>query len=367
MRVALVCPYAWDRVGGVQSHIRSLASVLSDKGHEVQILAPASLGRDEPHEEGVRIVGGALGIPVNGSVASLSFGPSAAARVRREIDSFGPDVLHLHEPLIPSLAFLVLASSETPAVGTFHASSEGSVGYLAFKPILELAAKRLAVRTAVSEPARELVSRYFPGDYMLTPNGVQVERFASAAPAPPGEGRWVLFLSRLEKRKGLEVLIKAMARLTDLEDVRLAVAGTGPEENYCRRLAERLGVEIAWMGRVGEADLPGLYAGVDAYCAPALGGESFGIVLIEAMAAGAPVVCSALDGFTAVAGPAAALALPGDAAGLAARLREVLADPTRRQRMSAASRQQAALFDWPRLVATVEELYEAASRATILT
>lgn len=365
MRVALVCPYAWDRVGGVQSHIRSLATVLRERDHDVQILAPASLGREEPAEQGVTIVGGALGIPVNGSVAALSFGPSAATRVKREVDSFRPDILHLHEPLIPSLSFLILASSETPAIGTFHASSEGSVGYLAFKPILELAAKRLTIRTAVSAPARELVSRYFPGDYVVTPNGVEVERFEDAIPAPPGEGRWVLFLSRLEKRKGLEVLIKAMARLTDLSDVRLAVAGSGPEEGYCRRLAERLGVEVTWLGRVEEDDLPGLYAGVDAYCAPALGGESFGIVLVEAMAAGAPVVCSALHGFTAVAGPAAALAMPGDPAALAARLREVLTDPARSKRMSEASRQQASLFDWRRLVATVEELYEAASRATV--
>lgn len=367
MRIALVCPYAWDRVGGVQSHIRSLAGVLRERDHDVQIFAPASLGRDEPDEGGVTIVGGALGIPVNGSIATLSFGPTAATRVRREIDSFRPDVLHLHEPLIPSLAFLVLASSETPPVGTFHASSEGSVGYLAFKPILELAANRLAIRTAVSEPARELVSRYFPGDYVMTPNGVDLARFTSVDPAPPGPGRWVLFLSRLERRKGLEVLIKAMARLTDLQDVRLAVGGTGPEENYCRRLADRLGVSVKWLGRVADEDLPALYGGVDVYCAPALGGESFGIVLVEAMAAGAPVVCSALEGFTAVAGPAAALALPGDPAALAARLREVLTDHSRRTRMSGASRAQAALFDWGRLVSTVEELYAAASSATVLT
>jgi phosphatidylinositol alpha-mannosyltransferase len=363
MRVALVCPYAWDRFGGVQTHVRSLSDALRRRGHEVRVFAPASLGREQPAERGVTIVGGALGIPINGSVAALSFGPGAATRVRRALDSFAPDVLHLHEPLIPSLSFLALVSCEVPAVGTFHASAEASVGYLAFKPVLELAAKRLSVRTAVSDAARELISRYFPGDYVLTPNGVDVARYASAEPADLGGGRTILFFSRLERRKGLEVLIHAVRRLEDLGDVRLVVGGSGPEEHYCRRLATRLGVRAKWLGRLPDVYVPSLYKAADVYCAPALGGESFGIVLVEAMAAGAPVVCSDLDGFRAVAAGAAELVPAGDPEALAAGLRRVVCDDARRAGMSKRGARLAGMFDWPRLVVNVESLYEKALAA----
>lgn len=363
MRVSLVCPYAWDRVGGVQSHVRALGSALTKRGHEVQIVAPSSMTLT--HQVGgagnVKLVGRTVGVPVNGSVAPMTFGPLAATGVRSALHDFAPDVMHLHEPLIPSLSLLALMNSKAPAIGTFHASAESSVGYRLAKPFLRRALKRMLIRTAVSEAARELVGTYYPGDYVLTPNGVDRERFATAAPLDLGPGHKVLFLGRLEQRKGLDVLIRAMAKLHDL-DARLIVAGRGPEEARCRALADHLGVDAMFLGRLGEEELPRAYRSADAYCAPGLGGESFGIVLLEAMAAGAPVVCSDLEGYRAVAGEAAEIVPPGQAEPLAAALRRVLEDPGYAGTLRDKGEPIARRYDWNTLVGTVEDLYASAVR-----
>jgi phosphatidylinositol alpha-mannosyltransferase len=358
VRIALVCPYAWDRVGGVQTHVGGLARALRERGHDVLVIAPRAGGAATASDD-FTPVGRAVGIPANGSVAPLAFGPGAAAGVRRALRRFGPVVVHLHEPLIPSLSLLALLSSNAPSVGTFHASAPSSTGYRLARPVLERAIKRLAVRTAVSDAARGLVRRYFPGDYVLTPNGVDTHRFAEAAPADLGAGPTVLFLGRNERRKGLAVLVEAMAHLRDL-DATLVVAGTGPEEASSRSLAAQLGVPVRFLGRVSEDGLPSVYRGADVYCAPGLGGESFGIVLVEAMAAGAPVVCSDLDSFRGVAGGAAELVPPGDPGALSLALRAVLTDADRRARMSKASRRTSRMYDWARLIAGVEAVYERA-------
>lgn len=360
MKVALVCPYAWDRFGGVQSHVGALARTLQARSHEVGIFAPSSIAkRTTPVEPHVRLVGRAVGIPANGSVAPLTFGPMAAIGVRTALREFRPDVLHLHEPLIPSLSLLALMNSDVPAVGTFHASADSSLAYRASEPILRRAMKRLKVRTAVSDAARELVSRYFPGDYALTPNGIEVDRFATAEPIAPVDRPSILFFGRLERRKGLEVLIQAMTRLRDV-DCELVVAGGGPEERACKALARDLELDVTFLGRVSEEDKPGLYRGATVYCAPGLGGESFGIVLTEALSAGAPVVCSDLPGYRAVAGGAAELVPPGDAGALADALRKVLTDEAHRAEMRKQSSRMANLYSWPRLAAGVESLYEKA-------
>jgi phosphatidyl-myo-inositol alpha-mannosyltransferase len=361
MRVALVCPYAWDRPGGVQTHIRSLARVLGARGHDVTVLAP-SLGRIAG--DGVTIVGRAVTIPANGSVAPLSFGPMVAARTRRALDAFRPDVVHAHEPLIPSVSLLALLGASAPVVGTFHAAAERSIGYMVGKPLLERAADRLAARTAVSDPARSLIARYLPGDYALTPNGVEIDAFKVARPADLGPGKKVVFLGRLERRKGLEVLIQAMTRLRTI-DAELVVAGGGPEEKRARALARRLMVPARFLGRVGDDAKASLLARADVYCAPGLGGESFGIVLVEAMAAGAPIVCSSLAGFAAVAGNAAVLVEPGDPGYLADALRRVLGDDGLTMRMRKASRRTASGFDWHRLVGNVEGIYSRVAEGAI--
>ena len=360
MRVALVCPYAWDRPGGVQTHVRALARKLTERGHEVLVVAPASRGRTTSDADyRVAVDGRAVPVPANGSVAPISLGPRVAGRVGKELADFGPEVLHLHEPLIPSVSWIALRVSDVPAVGTFHAATESSLGYRAGRRILEGAAARLAVRTAVSPAARALISRYFPGDYVMTPNGVDVKRFSTAEPLDPGGKKKVLFLSRIERRKGLQVLIQAMAAQRDL-GARLVVAGGGPRERSCKSLADDLLVETQWLSHLDDDDVARTYASADAFCAPALGGESFGIILLEAMAAGAPVICSDLPAFRAVAGEAALYAEPGNPAALGAALRRVLTDEEVSRSLVDAGREVAARHDWERLVGGIELAYEMA-------
>jgi phosphatidyl-myo-inositol alpha-mannosyltransferase len=359
VRVTIVCPYAWDRFGGVQTHTRSLAHALRRRGHHATIVAPHTSGIDLSPEDGVRIVGRALPIPANGSMAPLSFGPAASQGVKLALEELAPDVVHLHEPLIPSLSMLALRHAAVPAVGTFHASASSSLGYKAATGFLERTMRRLQVKTVVSEAARELISRYFPGDYLLTPNGVEVERFAGERPPRAGDTKDVLFFGRIEARKGLEVLIEAMTFLRHL-DLRLVVAGSGPLERHCANRARRLGIAARFVGRPKEEDKPGVFRSADVYCAPGIGGESFGIVLVEAMAAGTPVVCSDLPGFRAVAAEAAVLVAPDQPRALAAGLRGVVADPEQARRLAAKGRMVADTYDWSRLAQGVERAYEQA-------
>lgn len=359
MRVAIVCPYAWDRPGGVQSHIRGLAPALRARDHDVLVIAPRAGRSDVRDEDGVALIGRTIGVPANGSIAPISFGPSSVPRLRRALTDYRPDVVHLHEPLIPSLSLAALLSYRAPAVGTFHAASEASLGYRAAAPVVKRAAERLTVRTAVSDAARALVTRYFPADYALTPNGVDVARYATAMPVDLGPGRKVLFLSRLDRRKGLEVLIQAMTRLRDL-DATLVVAGDGHRGRKYRQLADRLQIATQWLGRVHDDRKPGVYKAADVYCAPAIGGESFGIVLIEAMAAGVPVVCSDLPGFRSAAAGAAEMVPAGSAGRLADALRSTLTDAARAKSMGRASARTASMFDWKRLITGIEAIYERA-------
>ncbi|MFN2491108.1 MAG: glycosyltransferase family 4 protein [Actinomycetota bacterium] len=363
MRVALVCPYAWDRYGGVQSHVRALANSLRARGHATEVLAPRAARSARPGAAppgGATFVGRSLPVPANGSVAPLAFGPGAGAATRRALREFEPDVVHLHEPLIPSVSLLALLNTSAPTIGTFHASAPRSLGYGASRALLDRAVRRLTCRTAVSDAARVLVSHYFPGDYTITPNGVEVGRFARAQPLDWGPGKKVLFAGRLEPRKGLDIAIHAMRFLRDL-DLTLVVAGEGPEAIPARVLARSLRVPVVWLGSPSDAELPGAYRRADVYCAPGLGGESFGIVLLEAMAASAPVVCSDLPAFRTVAGDAAAFFPVGDARGLAAKLRAVVTDEARADEMRRASCAVATRFAWPRLAANVERIYEAST------
>jgi len=359
VRVAIVCPYAWDRFGGVQTHIASLARSLRARGYDATIVAPqASIAELEP-EEGVRIVGRAVPIPANGSMAPVSFGPVAGQGVRTALEELEPDVIHLHEPLIPSLSMLALRHPVAPTVGTFHASAESSFGYRAATPWLERTIRRLTVRTVVSEAARVLISRYFPGDYLVTPNGVEVARFQVPGVLDAGSPPRVLFFGRIEPRKGLEVLIEAMTFLRDLAPT-LVVAGSGPGSRAAAARARRLGIEARWLGRISDADKARAFRSCEVYCAPGLGGESFGIVLLEAMAAGAPVVCSDLPAFSAVAGDAALLVPADEPSLLAEALREVITDAKVADGLRAAGRRVAARFDWSHLALEVERAYELA-------
>ncbi len=353
MRVAIVCPYAWDRPGGVQSHIRSLSGALKQRSHDVEVWAPAA--GSSSTEDGVRVFGRAVGIPANGSVAPVSFGPAGARGIRRALKEFRPDLLHLHEPMIPSLSLQALLLSKLPAVATFHAASESSLPYRLAAPVLKLIAKRLKARVAVSEAARSFVSRYIPGSYEVIPNGIDIERFAIRRPRRP---RSILFVGRLEERKGLEVLLRAAA---SVPDVQVTVAGVGPREGDARALAQRLGVDVRWLGVLDEDELPEVFASSTIYCAPNVGGESFGIVLLEAMAAGTPVVSSDLEAFVEVGGHAVCTFPTGDHVALAGELTELLDHESERKKLSAAGRRRAKEFDWSELVGEIEAIYEASA------
>lgn len=359
MRVALVCPYAWDRAGGVQTHVRSLARTLIRRGHDVTVVAPGERGQDG--DVPTIIVGRSVNVPANGSIAPIAFGPRIAAATRAALRDFAPEIVHVHEPLVPSVSLLAVGAVDAAYIGTFHASTPSSLGYAVARPVLERVARGLAVRTAVSDAAATLASRYFPEEYLKTPNGVELQRFGAAPALRRGRNPKprVLFVGRLDRRKGCEYLIQAMARVRDL-DARLVVVGAGPRDRACRALARRLVVDAEFLGRVADDHLALRYASADLFCAPNTEGESFGIVLLEAMAAGAPVIASDLPGFREAAQQAARFVPVRDAAKLGMAIRAVLTDDDERARLRAAGKERAATLDWERLVMGVEEIYTRA-------
>jgi phosphatidylinositol alpha-mannosyltransferase len=365
LRVGIVCPYSLDVPGGVQAHVVGLAAALQRRGHAVSVLAPA--GGTTPVPGFVTPAGRSLGVPYNGSVARVTFGPLTYARVRRWLARNTFDVLHLHEPTTISLSVLALLAAEGPIVATFHTSTERSRALVAFGGVLRPLMEKVTARIAVSPLARRVQVEHLGGDAVEIPNGVDVDLFAAARPLP---GRpcaaTVGFLGRFdEPRKGMPVLLGAVRRLADARpDLRVLVAGRGDAAALARTagpVADRLDV----LGAVDEATKAAALRSVDVFCAPNLGGESFGMVLTEAMAAGAPVLASDLDAFRAVLGepPAGELFPTGDAAALAEQLAALLADPSRRAELSAAGRARAAGFGWPAVAASVEQVYRAAIAA----
>ena len=356
MKIALVCPYGWDRHGGVQTHVRDLARALAARDHTVRVLAPRTLRAAELGAV-VDTAGRAIAIPANGSVAPIAPGPDAWWSTRHHLKRLAPDVIHIHEPLILSSSLYAVTTKIAPCVGTFHAAADKSALYRIFSPVLRPFAERLAVRTAVSQQAMAFVSRYFPGTYEITPNGVDVARFRSAPVKDLGPGKKILFAGRIEQRKGIETLIEAMALLE--EGTLLVVAGSGPREGHARALAQRLGVRACFLGRLPDDEFAGLFRSVDVYCHPATGRESFGIVLLEAMAGGAPVVCSDIPGFRHAAGDAAVFVPPQDPHALATALKEAL-DPARAETMRALGSARAESLDWVHLVDGVIAIYERA-------
>ena len=356
MRVGLVCPYTWDVPGGVQAHVRDLAPALMALGHDVRVVAPAE--EEDGLPEWVTSVGRAVPVPYNGSVARLSFGPLSARRVRRWLRDGEFDLLHIHEPLAPSVSVLALWSAQVPVVGTFHASIERSRALLAAKVGLQPALEKIHARIAVSPAARRYVVEHLGGTVVLIPNGVDVARFASADPLPgwPGPSGAVGFLGRIdEPRKGLAVLAKA---LESVPSVRLLVAGPGDPDDV--EMPDSVRERTTFLGLVSEEDKARFLHSIDVYVAPNTGGESFGIVLIEAMAAGAPVVASDLDAFKRVLGDgdAGELFANEDPAALASVLRDLLGDPARRRAMAKRAAALVRRYDWPAIAEAVEGVYE---------
>ncbi|MCT2583166.1 glycosyltransferase family 4 protein [Actinophytocola gossypii] len=367
MRIGVVCPYSFEVPGGVQGHVVDLAKALRRLGHEVDVLAPAD--EDTPLPEFVRPAGRSLGIPYNGSVARLSFGPVSYARVRRWIRGHDFDVLHLHEPTAPSLSMLALMVADGPIVATFHTSTSRSRTLAAFQVVLQPFLEKITARIAVSALARRVQVEHLGGDAVEIPNGVDVEFFAGAEPLPgyPRAGGTIGFVGRFtEPRKGMQVLLAALRiLLPEFPDLRLVVVGGGDQEELRRQAGRELAPRLELLGRADDVVKARMLSGVDVYCAPNTGGESFGMILTEAMAAGSAVVASDLDAFRRVLddGRAGELFPVGDPAGLASALRGMLASPERRAELAAEARRRVAGFDWPVVAGQVMRVYEQAIAA----
>ncbi|MGQ9681381.1 MAG: glycosyltransferase family 4 protein [Anaerolineae bacterium] len=368
MKIALVTPYDYPYPGGVTEHISSLDRIFRQWGHEVWVLAASSRDEDEL-DHNVLKVSGVVPLPSSGSVARISLSPRVYRRVKGILKELAVDIVHLHEPMMPVLPLVVLRHSRAVNVGTFHAFRETSnPGYEYGKHLLQPFFDRLAARIAVSEAARDAVARYFPGEYAVIPNGVDYERFAAAEALPfYNDGRpTILFMGRLEKRKGFEYLLDAFARVRHhIPNARLIVAGAFSKEDKEPFVtqARREGIRgVHFVGYVPETEKPRYFRSCDVFCAPSLGYESFGIVLLEAMATGRPIVASNIPGYRSVLtnGCEGLLIEPADPLALAEALIRLLRDPELRQRMGERGRNTAAGLAWPNVARRVLDVYESA-------
>ncbi len=365
MRVGLVCPYSFDIPGGVQAHVADLARTLIGMGHQVSVLAPGD-DSDATVEFPEFLVpsGRSMPIPYNGSVARLSFGPVSYTKVRKWIRAGKFDVLHVHEPVAPSLSMIALMVADGPIVATFHTANPRSRMLAAFQGVLQPFLEKITGRIAVSELARQVQVEHLGGDAVIIPNGVDVQYFSRAAPLPgyPRSGGTIGFIGRFdEPRKGMVVLLEALRLLAPTRpDLQLLVAGSGDEKDLWELAGPDLRHTVRFLGRVSDAEKASMLKSLDVYCAPNTGGESFGIILTEAMSAGTPVVASDLDAFRRVldGGIAGVLTPVGDSPALARSLAAVLDDAGRRAVLSAQGRRVVAAYDWPVVAATVVKVYE---------
>lgn len=368
MRIGMVCPYSFDVPGGVQSHVLQLAEVMRERGHEVSVLAPASPDGHASLPEYVVSGGKAVPIPYNGSVARLRFGPATHRRVKRWLTDGDFDVLHLHEPNAPSLSMLALQAAEGPIVATFHTSTTKSLTLSVFQGILRPYHEKIVGRIAVSDLARRWQMEALGSDAVQIPNGVDVASFASAPRLEgyPRAGRSVLFLGRFdEPRKGMAVLMAALPAVVErFGDVEILIVGRGDEDEL-REKAGPLAKHLRFLGQVDDAEKASAMRSADVYCAPNTGGESFGIVLVEAMAAGTAVVASDLDAFRRVLedGKAGRLVPVDDADGLAEGLIEVLDDDAARNRYIEAATRAVGQYDWSVVAGQIMRVYETVAGA----
>jgi phosphatidylinositol alpha-mannosyltransferase len=362
MKIGLVTPYVYPLPGGVNQHVRHLYENLRHRGHDVRILT-SSHGLQRASEGDVIRIGKGFSMPANGSVGTITLSPRYVSQVQDVLDRERFDLLHFHEPFVPFLSLVVLRQSSSVNIATFHAYGGFSAAYEFGSKVMAGYAGRLHGRIAVSAAARHFIDRFFPGDYKVIPNGVDIGRFSRAVPI----SRWrdgtknILFVGRFESRKGLLDLLKAyrILRKTGCE-CRLLVIGGGPQEREARRyiMTRRMG-GVEFLGRVSDDVRDALFKTADVYCSPATGRESFGIVLLEAMAAGTAIVCSDIHGYKGVVrrGREALLVPPHEPKELAGALAKVLADDELRARMGESGIARAAEFSWERVTGKVEDYY----------
>jgi phosphatidyl-myo-inositol alpha-mannosyltransferase len=366
VRVLLACPYDWASPGGVQVHVRELAERLRERDHPTLIVAP---GPAASSHGSVRIVGRPVRVPYRGTVAPISFSPGAWRRLRSAMRAFGPDVVHVHEPFTPSTSMLAALAATTPVVATFHAWLDRSRLMELSAPVLRQVDRRIDAAVAVSEAAASFARRVRRGPVEIVPNGVDVARFAEGAEPPEGlpPGRKILWVSRLDPQKGFGVMVDAFARLArDLDDVFLLVAGEGRDRIALRSLDRQARNRVVPFGSVPHDELPRYHAAADVFCSPAVGQESFGLTLVEAMAAGVPVVATDIPGYREVVrdGADGILVRPNDPVALAEAIRRVLSEPGLASALAAAGRARAPDFAWDAVVPRIEAVYGRALNGT---
>jgi phosphatidylinositol alpha-mannosyltransferase len=364
IRIGMVCPYGWDTPGGVQSHMRDLAEYLIGEGHFVSILAPIS---DDAvsFEDYVVNAGKPISIPVNGSVARVLFGPLASSRAKQWIASGDFDLLHLHEPAIPSLSLLACSAAEGPLVGTFHVSTPKKKAIYAIGPILEPIVEKLTARIAVSELARSTLKDHFDTDAVVIPNGIDGQKYANAPITKEFSGpNTIGFMGRFEEpRKGLQVLIDSLAIVARfVPDVKYLIAGPGDSDEFVKNLNPQLQNRITFLGRLSDRQKESFLKSVEIYVAPNTGGESFGIILTEALSAGTAVVASDIPAFKAVLenGEVGALFRNEDSSDLAKVIVALLRDDARREKLATNGRLSAQKYDWQVVAEQIESVYEMA-------
>jgi phosphatidylinositol alpha-mannosyltransferase len=363
MKIALVSPYDWSISGGVNVHCARLREQLVGRGHEVRIVAPASKAVDEP--DVVTIGTRPVSVPASGSLARISLSLTLGPPVRQLLAKERFDVVHVHEPFMPVLPIHFLRYSSAVNVGTFHASRDKTQFFYRWgRRHLRRWFRRLDGKIAVSSAAERFVEEYFPGYYNIIPNGADVEHFAAEVEPLPQyqDGKYnILFVGRPEKRKGLEHLVRAFARIeADRDDARLIVVGAGKFERYERMARSMRLRNVEFKSYVAYDELPRYHHSAHVFCAPNTGYESQGLVLLEAMAAGLPVVASNIEGFAGVLthGVEGLLVLPGDEDGLASALLSILDDEDGRCRMAEQGRQRAQEYRWERVAQQVLSYYE---------
>jgi len=363
VKIGLVTPYIYPLPGGVNDHVHHLYQELRERGHTVRIVT-ASHGLQPSQDGDVIRIGKGISVPSNGSMGNITVSPRFNSQVRTLLDAERFDLLHFHEPFVPFLSLVLLDQSRSVNVATFHAYAGWSLAYQFGRRVLGHYGRRLHGRIAVSAAARHFADRYFPGDYKVIPNGVDISRFEAAEPIE----RWrdgirnIFFVGRLENRKGVMDLLKAYRLLRKAGcECRLLLAGAGPLEKQVRRylLTRRTGgVEL--LGRISDTEKARLFATADVFVAPATGRESFGIVLLEAMAAGKPIVASDIHGYRSVVrrGEQGLLVPPQNPRALAGALARLLSDDALRERMGASGRERVRQFSWESVTAKVEAYYE---------
>lgn len=364
MNIAMVSPYDYSYPGGVNSHISSLGSEMAKMGHQVKILAPCSNKKVLPEFPNLIPLGKTIPYPSNGSIARLTLSWWLIPRVKSILEEERFDIVHIHEPLFPSLPWMVLPSSRAVNIGTFHAFYKRSFGYTFWKPLCRRYYNMLDGKIAVSEPARRFVTRYFPGEYRVIPHGVDVNRFAAdLAPIERfADGKVnILFVSRLEGRKGIHYLLKAFRVLKEnYPNIRLIVVGPGNKSRYSDWVRAVKLKDVEFIGYTSHEELPRYYSTADIFCVPAVGRESFGIILLEAMAAGKPIVATDIDGYADVVnhGAEGLLVPPKDVNMLSRALATLIEDKDARTTMGAIGRKKVANFTWRAVAERTLQYYE---------